>query len=120
MREMIEQTLLVYQGLYDQSLAEEQAQADAAAIKKIKKGLSKASKSIPESPYVKIEPADKITKVRLLKDTTKTTDAKVLETKVLEAKTADMKATDTKVLEPKITQITKPADDSKATQDNTE
>jgi hypothetical protein len=31
-----------------------------------------------------------------------------------------MKATDTKVLEPKITQITKPADDSKATQDNTE
>ena len=90
MREMIDETLAVYRGLYDQSLAEEQAQADAAAVKRIRNSLSKASKSIPESPYVKIEPADKTTKVRLLKDNTKTIDAKVLETK-----TADVKATET-------------------------
>src|SRR5690606_12633598 len=102
-----------YQELYEESRAE--AQADAATVKRIRNSLSKASKSIPESPYVKIEPADKITKVRLLKDTTKATDAKVLE-----AKTADVEATDTKVLEPEIKQKTKPADDSKATQDNTE
>ena len=117
MREMIEQTLAVYQELYEESRAE--AQADAAAVKRIRNSLSKASKSIPESPYVKIEPADKITKVRLLKDTTKTTDAKVLETKVLEAKTADMKATDTKKIEVKATETVKSADDSNATQDNT-
>ncbi len=112
MREMIEQTLAVYQELYEESRAE--AQADAATVKRIRNSLSKASKSIPESPYVKIEPADKITKVRLLKDSTKTTDAKVLE-----AKTTDMKATDTKEIQVKVTESVKSADDSKTTQDNT-
>ena len=109
MREMIEQTLLVYQGLYDQSLAEEQAQADAAAIKKIKKGLSKASKSIPESPYVKIEPADKISKVRLLKDSTKTTDARA-ETNAATVKVENAKAV-------QAIETVKSADKQKASQD---
>jgi len=63
MREMIEQTLLVYQGLYDQSLAEEQAQADAAAIKKIKKSLKPTIKPFDKlsDRLVNQEPALPIT-----------------------------------------------------------
>ena len=63
MREMIEQTLLVYQGLYDQSLAEEQALADAAAIKKIKKSLKPTIKPFdkPSDRLVNQEPALPIT-----------------------------------------------------------
>ncbi|WP_227685697.1 glycosyltransferase [Psychrobacter sp. NZS113] len=39
MREMIEETLNVYQNLSDMALAEEQAEADAAAVRRIKKYL---------------------------------------------------------------------------------
>jgi hypothetical protein len=71
MREMIEETLAVYQGLYDDSLAEEQAASDAAAVKRIKKTLKKSSKPTskkPESVYVALAPADKQTKVKLIKE----------------------------------------------------
>ena len=71
MREMIEETLAVYQGLYDDSLAEEQAASDAAAVKRIKKTLKKSSKPTskkPESAYVALVPADKQTKVKLIKE----------------------------------------------------
>ncbi len=63
MREMIEQTLLVYQELYDQSLAEEQALADAAAIKKIKKSLKPTIKPFDKlsDRLVNQEPALPIT-----------------------------------------------------------
>ena len=71
MREMIEETLAVYQGLYDDSLAEEQAASDAAAVKRINKTLKKSSKPTsnkPESAYVALAPADKQTKVKLVKE----------------------------------------------------
>lgn len=71
MREMIEETLAVYQGLYDDSLAEEQAASDAAAVKRINKTLKKSSKPTskkPESAYVALAPADKQTKVKLIKE----------------------------------------------------
>lgn len=67
MREMIEATLAVYQELYEDTLAAEQAAIDAAAVKRIKKSLKNAARSIPESTYVKIDPIDKKTKAKLVK-----------------------------------------------------
>ncbi|MGB2047696.1 MAG: glycosyltransferase [Psychrobacter celer] len=71
MREMIEATLEVYQSLYDASLAEEQAAQDAAAVKRINKSLKRVAKSIPESTYVKIDPIDSHTKIKLSKENPK-------------------------------------------------
>ena len=45
MREMIEETLAVYQGLYNQALIEEQATSDAYSVMRIKKHLKSASKN---------------------------------------------------------------------------
>ena len=71
MREMIEATLEVYQSLYDASLAEEQAAQDAAAVKRTNKSLKRVAKSIPESTYVKIDPIDNHTKIKLSKENPK-------------------------------------------------
>lgn len=49
MREMIEETLAVYQGLHDLALAEEQAIIDAAAIRKLRRRLKKSSQTTRES-----------------------------------------------------------------------
>jgi glycosyltransferase involved in cell wall biosynthesis len=46
MREMIKETLEVYQGLYDESLAEEQALSDAYSSRKLKKRLESAVKPV--------------------------------------------------------------------------
>ena len=46
MREMIEETLKVYQNLSDMALAEEQAEADAAAVRRIKKYLKPTANTI--------------------------------------------------------------------------
>ena len=82
MREMIEETIAVYQDLYDTTLAEEQAEADAAALSRIQKSLKKPSKltlkltnRYSESLYIKPElSSDKNNKIDLRKKTSKTTD----------------------------------------------
>ena len=71
MREMIEETLAVYQNLYNDSLAEEQAASEAAAVRRLNKTLKKSSKpnhGKPESAYIALEPADKQPKVKLIKE----------------------------------------------------
>ena len=82
MREMIEETIAVYQDLYDKTLTEEQAEADAAALSRIQKNLKKPSKltlkltnRYSESLYIKPElSSDKNNKIDLRKKTPKTTD----------------------------------------------
>ncbi|SNT70183.1 Glycosyltransferase involved in cell wall bisynthesis [Psychrobacter sp. LV10R520-6] len=49
MREMIKETLKVYQGLYDESLAKEQALSDTYSSRKLKKRLESAVKPIIKS-----------------------------------------------------------------------
>ncbi len=49
MREMIEETLAVYQGLHDAAIAKEQAEIDAAADRKLKRRLKKSSHATRES-----------------------------------------------------------------------
>ncbi|WP_201594368.1 glycosyltransferase [Psychrobacter vallis] len=82
MREMIDETIAVYQDLHNKTLAEEQAEADAAAISRIQKSLKKPSKlnrkltsRYSESLYIKPELSlDKNSKVDLHKKKPKTTD----------------------------------------------
>ena len=85
MREMIEETLAVYQGLHDLALAEEQAAIEAAAVRRIKKVLKKSSPPAREPTsqatgfdtpidHLTLEPADKDTDVQLLKQVPKITD----------------------------------------------
>ena len=74
MREMIEETLAVYQGLYDDALAEEQAKADAIAIRRIKKSLKKPAKSILSVAVKNVEPVNKNATVKLSKETSKIVD----------------------------------------------
>lgn len=85
MREMIEETLAVYQGLHDMAIAEEQAAIDAAAARRIKKSLKKTTKSARLSKqestdsdvsldHLKLGPADKNTSVKLLKEIPKMTN----------------------------------------------
>ena len=81
MREMIEETLGVYQNLHDMALAEEQAAIDAIAIRRTRKTLKKSAKPIreisdknSESVIPSLETADKNAKVQLIKRTPKITD----------------------------------------------
>ncbi|WP_227686813.1 glycosyltransferase [Psychrobacter aquaticus] len=82
MREMIDETIAVYQDLHNKTLAEEQAEADAAAISRIHKSLKKPSKlnrkltsRYSESLYINPELSlDKNSKVDLRKKKPKTTD----------------------------------------------
>ncbi len=74
MREMIEKTLEVYQGLHDTALAEEQVEADAIAVRRIKRSLKKASKPALNVAVKNIEPVAKNPKIKLTKEKSKTTD----------------------------------------------
>ena len=74
MREMIEKTLEVYQNLHDAALAEEQAEADAIAVQRIKRSLKKASKPALNVAVKNIEPVAKNPKIKLTKEKSKTTD----------------------------------------------
>lgn len=74
MREMIEETLAVYQGLYDDSLAEEQAKADAIAVRRIKKSLKKPAKPILSVAVKNIEPVNKNATVKLSKEASRIVD----------------------------------------------
>ncbi|WP_298807283.1 glycosyltransferase family 4 protein [uncultured Psychrobacter sp.] len=74
MREMIEKTLEVYQGLHDTALAEEQAEADAIAVRRIKRSLKKASKPALNVAVKNIEPVAKNPKIKLTKEKSKTAD----------------------------------------------
>ena len=74
MREMIEKTLEVYQSLHDAALAEEQAKADAIAVRRIKRSLKKASKPALNVAVKNIEPVAKNPKIKLTKEKSKTTD----------------------------------------------
>ncbi|KAF0569677.1 Glycosyltransferase [Psychrobacter nivimaris] len=73
MREMIEKTLEVYQSLHDAALAEEQAKADAIAVRRIKRSLKKASKPALNVAVKNIEPVAKNPKIKLTKEKSKTT-----------------------------------------------
>jgi glycosyltransferase involved in cell wall biosynthesis len=75
MREMIEKTLEVYQSLHDAALAEEQAEADAIAVRRIKRSLKKASKPALNVAVKNIEPVAKNPKIKLTKEKSKTADA---------------------------------------------
>ncbi|WP_413190729.1 glycosyltransferase [Psychrobacter sp. AT9] len=80
MREMIEETLAVYQGLYDHALAEEQAKADAIAVRRIKKSLKKPAKPILNVAVKNVEPVNKNATVKLSKEASKIVDtAKIAE-----------------------------------------
>ncbi|MFI8554472.1 glycosyltransferase family 4 protein [Psychrobacter sp. NPDC077938] len=74
MREMIEKTLEVYQSLHDAALAEEQAEADAIAVRRIKRSLKKASKPALNVAVKNIEPVAKNPKIKLTKEKSKATD----------------------------------------------
>ncbi|WP_228293113.1 glycosyltransferase [Psychrobacter sp. K31L] len=74
MREMIEETLAVYQGLYDHALAEEQAKADAIAVRRIKKSLKKPAKPILNVAVKNVEPVNKNATVKLSKEASKIVD----------------------------------------------
>ncbi|WP_201593469.1 glycosyltransferase [Psychrobacter sp. Pi2-51] len=74
MREMIEETLAVYQGLYDDALAEEQAKADAIAVRRIQKSLKKPAKPILSVAVKNVEPVNKNATVKLSKETSKIVD----------------------------------------------
>ncbi|WP_227684609.1 glycosyltransferase family 4 protein [Psychrobacter immobilis] len=74
MREMIEKTLEVYQSLHDTALAEEQAKADAIAVRRIKRSLKKASKPALNVAVKNIEPVAKNPKIKLTKEKSKATD----------------------------------------------
>jgi len=74
MREMIEKTLEVYQSLHDAALAEEQAEADAIAVRRIKRSLKKASKPALNVAVKNIEPVAKNPKIKLTKEKSKTAD----------------------------------------------
>ncbi len=74
MREMIEKTLEVYQSLHDTALAEEQAEADAIAVRRIKRSLKKASKPALNVAVKNIEPIAKNPKIKLTKEKSKVTD----------------------------------------------
>ncbi|WP_394123914.1 glycosyltransferase family 4 protein [Psychrobacter nivimaris] len=74
MREMIEKTLEVYQSLHDAALAEEQAEADAIAVQRIKRSLKKASKPALNVAVKNIEPVAKNPKIKLTKEKSKTAD----------------------------------------------
>ena len=74
MREMIEKTLEVYQSLHDAALAEEQAKADAIAVRRIKRSLKKASKPALNVAVKNIEPVAKNPKIKLTKEKSKATD----------------------------------------------
>ncbi|WP_201574998.1 MULTISPECIES: glycosyltransferase [Psychrobacter] len=50
MREMITETLAVYQSLYDESQAQQQAQADADSVRRIKKHLKSTDRLIKTEP----------------------------------------------------------------------
>ncbi len=74
MREMIEKTLEVYQSLHDAALAEEQAEADAIAVRRIRRSLKKASKPALNVAVKNIEPVAKNPKIKLTKEKSKTAD----------------------------------------------
>lgn len=74
MLEMIEKTLEVYQSLHDAALAEEQAEADAIAVRRIKRSLKKASKPALNVAVKNIEPVAKNPKIKLTKEKSKATD----------------------------------------------
>lgn len=73
MREMIEKTLEVYQGLHKAALAEEQARADAIAVRRIKRSLKKASKPALSVAVKNVEPITKNPKIKLTKEASKET-----------------------------------------------
>ena len=77
MREMIDETLAVYQGLHNMAIAEEQAAIEAAAAKRIRKSLKRTAKPTYFSKntftdnhvplnQLKIEPADENININLL------------------------------------------------------
>ena len=104
MREMIEETLTVYKGLYEKSLAEEQVQADAAAVRRVKKSLKPIMKPFnkPSERLVTQQPTPSIVLKKKAIDkgpNYKTTDDKVTGYKTTE-KNERMPAT--KSLDPKI------------------
>ncbi|MGO2385725.1 MAG: glycosyltransferase [Psychrobacter sp.] len=68
MREMIDKTLEVYEGLHKAALAEEQAEADAIAVRRIKKSLKKAAKPALNVAVKNIEPVAKNPKIKLTKE----------------------------------------------------
>ncbi|MGP9545850.1 glycosyltransferase [Psychrobacter sp. AOP7-B1-25] len=68
MREMIDKTLEVYEGLHKTALAEEQAEADAIAVRRIKKSLKKAAKPALNVAVKNIEPVAKNPKIKLTKE----------------------------------------------------
>ena len=68
MREMIDKTLEVYEGLHKAALVEEQAEADAIAVRRIKKSLKKAAKPALNVAVKNIEPVAKNPKIKLTKE----------------------------------------------------
>ena len=104
MREMIEETLTVYKGLYEKSLAEGQAQADAAAVRRVKKSLKPIMKPFnkPSERLVTQQPTPSI--ILKKKAIDKGTNYKTTDDKVTGYKTTDKneRMPATKSLDPKI------------------
>lgn len=82
MREMIEKTLAIYQNLHTDALAEEQAKADALAVRRIKKVLKKASKPAFGAAVKHVEPVPKRQKVKLIKEKSNKVDLEKAEAQI--------------------------------------
>lgn len=91
MREMIEKTLAIYQNLHTDALAEEQAKADALAVRRIKKVLKKASKPAFGAAVKHVEPVPKRQKVKLIKEKANKAESPEI-IKVAETTKADIKS----------------------------
>ncbi|MGA6101023.1 glycosyltransferase [Psychrobacter pocilloporae] len=94
MREMIEKTIAVYQGLYDTALAEEQAEADALAVRRIKRSLKKTYKPAFGAAVKHVEPIPKRPKVKLIKEKASKAESPEIEDeiKVEETTKVDIKS----------------------------
>ena len=94
MREMIEKTIAVYQGLYDTALAEEQAEADALAVRRIKRNLKKTYKPAFGAAVKHVEPIPKRPKVKLIKEKASKAESPEIEDeiKVEETTKVDIKS----------------------------
>ncbi|MGP4716718.1 glycosyltransferase [Psychrobacter sp. T6-6] len=82
MREMIEKTLAVYQSLHEAAIAEEQARADAIAVRRIKKALKKPAVG---AAVKHVEPIPKRPKVKLIKKKSDTAEPDAVEANKVEA-----------------------------------
>lgn len=90
MRGMIDETLQVYETLYQQTLSEEQAKIDAYSVKKMTKHLQAAIK-----PFSKV--SDRFTNTDTLKtDTLKTTPKKLKDSSAPVTKTKPITSADSK------------------------